>query len=201
MRNNSSVARIIVALSAILATHSVSFALTVTGSTGVLNTTNATQTFGVTFFLPVGSSITNPVISGSITGTVTDGNGDNATVSALAGQSIYTAIIDNVDEHFLMTSPFSQNAGGALFTSPVGPQSFGIPTPIAASQAVDTNIGVRMLFNLTAHDSASFTAHFTVEQGPPPSVVPTPAAAWAGLALIGGIGLRRAATTTARAEN
>jgi hypothetical protein len=185
-------ALLVVAL-ALLATQSVCHASTITGTGSAANNSASTQTFSFSFLLPVFSTITNPVMNGSIAGTVTDRNGNDATISAVTGESLHTARIDGVIEHTLLDFPFSQSAGGALQTSSFGPTTFGIPTPIAASQNADSTIEFAVKFNLTAGDAATFSGRFEVVQGPPPNVVPLPMAAWAGMALIGGVGVQRAA--------
>ncbi len=154
----------------------------VTANIVVVNNSPSTQNFGLLMSLPVARAIVNPSMSGSIVGTVTDLTFDDATIAAPMGASIYTSRIDTVDEQALMTFPFSQNAGGALQSSVVGPQDFGLPTPILSSQDVDTSIAIALNFNLSGGDSGSFTAIF--------EVVPTPGALPL-LAAFGLIGRRR----------
>ncbi len=78
----------------------------------------------------------------------------------------------------LMTAPFSESAGGPLLSNTVGPEDFGLPGGIAASQDADNTIGILLEFELTPGDSASFTAIFEV-------FVPAPGA----LPLLGALGL------------
>jgi hypothetical protein len=89
-------------------------------------------------------------------------------------------MIDGVGEvgGFLMDDPFSESAGGPLFSGTVGPADFGIPEAINASQTVDASIGILLDFDLTAGDSASFTAIFEV-------LIPAPA----GLPILAALGL------------
>lgn len=154
----------------------------VTANIVVTNNSINTQNFSLLMSLPVARAISNPSVSGSIVGTVTDLTFDNATISAPAAQSIYTARIDGVNEQALLSSPFAQSAGGPLQSSVVGPADFGLPTPILGSQDVDTSIAIFLNFNLTAGDSGSFTAIFEVV--PSPGVVPL-------LAMFGLLGRRR----------
>jgi len=138
----------------------------VTGAINVINTSSITLAFQFLFTVPIVTPITSPMARGSVVGTVTDLTGDDATVSAPMGGSIYVARIDGVDEpgSVLMAAPFSQNAGGPLLSETIGPFDFGIPSPISASQDVDATISVSISFNLTAGDSASFTSIFEVFQ-------------------------------------
>jgi hypothetical protein len=129
------------------------------------------QNFSLLMSLPM-APIGSPIERGSIVGTVTDITFDDATVFAPAGSQIYTPRIDGVDEApgFLMTFPFQASAGGPLQSAPVGPEDFGIPTWVPATQDVDTSIAIFLSFDLTPGDSASFTAIYEVI--PTPGILP-----------------------------
>jgi len=116
---------------------------------------------------------------GSIVGTITDLTFDDATVFAPVSGRIYTPMIDGSPEApgFLMNDPFQESAGGPLFSGTVGPADFGLPVPVAASQTIDSTIGILLDFDLTPGDSASFTAIF--------EVLPAPA----GLPILAALGL------------
>ncbi len=135
------------------------------------------QTFSLVMTLNVPRPVVNPLMNGSIVGTVLDLTGDDATVSALGDSSIYTARIDFVDERSLMVDPFSASAGAPFFSGPVGPEDFGIPVPEVASQDVNTTIQIFLEFELSPGDSASFVSIF--------EIVPSPG----GLAVLGLAGL------------
>lgn len=138
-----------------------------------------TQNFSLLMTLPVNRALVTPLERGSIVGTVTDLTLDDATVFAPVGGQIYTPMIDGVAEApgFLMADPFSQNAGGALFTSTVGPADFGVPSPVLANAgAVNSTISIRLDFDLTGGDSAQFTAIFEVLPIPGPGGLPVLAA-------------------------
>src|SRR5687768_13665277 len=69
----------------------------VTSNFVVQNTTASTQTYNVTILSAVMPPIAGGTMTGgSVSGSITDGNGNTATVSSVAG-GIYTSIIDNVD--------------------------------------------------------------------------------------------------------
>lgn len=155
----------------------------VTANIVVTNNSPGVQNFTLLMTLPIGKAILAPVERGSVVGTVTDLTGDNATVSAPAGNRIYTPRIDGVNEGpgFLMGAPFSQAAGGAFLSSVVGPQNFGIPVLIPGTQSVDASIAIFLNFDLTPGDSASFTSIFEVQPVPGP----------AGLAVLAAMGLIR----------
>jgi len=150
----------------------------VTANIVVTNNDIVNQSFSLLMTLPTG--VLGVMLErGSIVGTITDLNFNDATVSAPVGGQIYTPMIDGVDEvpGFLMGGGFSESAGGPLFSNSVGPADFGLPTPIAASQTVDSSIGIMLSFDLTAGDSASFTAIFEVLPIPAPAGLPILAAA------------------------
>lgn len=150
----------------------------VTANIVVTNNDIVNQSFSLLMTLPTGF-LGTMLERGSIVGTITDLTFDDATVSAPVGGQIYTPMIDGVDEvpGFLMGGGFSESAGGPLFSNSVGPADFGLPTPIAASQTVDSSIGIMLSFDLTAGDSASFTAIFEVLPIPAPAGLPILAAA------------------------
>jgi hypothetical protein len=159
----------------------------IVGNLVVTNTSNTTQTFFLDVALPINSPLAATLIGGSITGTVTDLNGDGATVSSLPqGGPIYTALTD-VDGGFNGSVAGTLLAGasastGAFQSATIGPDSFGSPIPSLPYGAVNTNIAIRLAFTLTAGDSASFTSLFVV--------IPAPGAAVAMFGLLG-IGSRR----------
>jgi hypothetical protein len=146
----------------------------------VTNTSNATQTFTITD--NIAANVGGPTfISGSVTGTVTDLNGNGATVATSpAGSSIYSALIDLGTVRTLMDPGFSFSAGNFL-SATGGPQSFALEPSIA----VTAFIGITLTFTLTAGDSASFTSIFTVVP------IPAPGAAVALCGLAGSVALGR----------
>ncbi len=151
----------------------------VTANIVVTNADIVNQNFSLLMTLPTGvlGIVTE---RGSIVGTITDLNVNDATVFAPVGARIYTPMIDGSPEvpGYLMTDPFQESAGGPLFSGIVGPADFGIPAAVDASQTVDSSIGILLDFDLTAGDAASFTAIFEV-------LIPAPA----GLPILAALGL------------
>lgn len=151
----------------------------------VTNTSNSVQTFTIFGTLDVAPIAGPTVMSGSITGTVTDLNGNGAEVTSdpFGVDSIYTAIVDGVDEVRYLMTDFSFDAAGPFLSGTGGPQAFANEAgPVGG---VATKIGIRLEFTLSAGDSASFTSIFTIETIPAP----------AGMAVLGlgvvGLGRRR----------
>lgn len=138
---------------------------TVSGSMSVTNLdTINTQLFTFIFTLPV-SPIASPVTGGSARGTVTDTNGNGATISNLGG-SLYTALLDGVDWQSLHTGVSysdTSSPGPTSFTS----LSFGSPIPsLPGPGPVTTSIGIRLEFKLTPGDQASITSNHVVVPEP-----------------------------------
>ncbi len=151
----------------------------VTANIVVTNNDVVNQNFSLLVTLPTG--VLGVVTErGSLVGTITDLTFDDATVFAPVGGRIYTPLIDGSSEPpgFLMDDPFEESAGGPLFSGTIGPADFGIPAPVAASQTVDSSIGILLDFDLTAGDTVSFTAIFEV-------LIPAPA----GLPILAAVGL------------
>jgi hypothetical protein len=145
----------------------------VSGNIAVSNEQGFTQRFTFIFNLPI-TSIPGPTFqSGSISGSVADGfEGDGATISAPAGESIYTARIDGVDTNSLHANPASFSA----LPSDIGgitAASFG---PLIGGPAL-SSIELELDFFLTSFDSIQITSEH--------QVVPVPEPASAGLLAVG----------------
>lgn len=140
------------------------------------NTSGATQVVGVEVVLPIGMAMPSTLIGGSVSGSVTDGNGNGATLASFAGGSVYSAIVDGSATAASLLTGFSVstgNYGSAL----IGPASFGTPIPSQPYGAINTSMAIRYEFTLTAGDSVSLAGSFVA--------VPTPGA----VALLGLAGL------------
>jgi hypothetical protein len=148
----------------------------VTGTTALTNLFSTTQHITLLFTLPI-APITDPTLTGgSFRGTVTDRDGDGATLATFGpGTALYTALLDGADWQSLY--PHSQSvAAGTFLSSNIASTSFGSPIPSLGGPPVTTSIGIRIDFTLTGFDSASFTSNHVV-------VVPEPHTA--GLLVLG----------------
>ena len=139
----------------------------VSGPVAVTNNTNAIQQFTLLFTLVTGPIGPSTLVGGSVSGSVTDVDGDGATVAAPGGGSIYEALLDGTGVATLLDDPFSKSVGGFLSDSIPG-VSFGTPIPSQLEGAVVNTIGLRLDFTLTPFDSASFTSNFVVIPIPEP---------------------------------
>lgn len=148
----------------------------------VTNTSNVTSTFSLLMVLPIVPQLPTTLMNGSAGITVTNnGFDDPATISPVAGDSIYSAYVDYVDE---FSAPEATLFGGgySLSAGPLGTESdsdsFGDPIPVGGP-AANNNIAIRLEFELTPGDQASISSLFNI------IAVPTPGA----LALLGVAGL------------
>lgn len=153
----------------------------VTGTTGVTNLFSSTQQITLLFTLPI-VPIPGPTLSGgSFRGTVTDNNGNGATIAAPTGSALYTAQIDGVNTQSLYPNPSSFSAGGAFLSANIPATNFGSPIPSFPTGPALVSIGIVLDFTLTGNDSASFTSNHVVEPVPEPQ---TGALVAMGLALL-----------------
>jgi len=139
---------------------------TVSGNITISNIDVVSHRFTLAFSLPITAIPGATLQGGAISGTLTDGLGDGATVSAPSGESIYTALIDAVALHFLLSDPHSDST----FTSgPVTLADFGTPIPSLLGGPANASIGIILDFELTPFDTVSFNSEFTVEPVPEPA--------------------------------
>lgn len=155
----------------------------------VTNTTTITQDIVVEIILPTNIDLPASLVGGSVTGTVTDLNGNGATLASIGSDGIYTALTDlgfgtQATAGTLLT--FTSVSAGSFLSASVGPASFGDAIPSQLHGAVVENIAVQFRFSLTAGDSASFTSIFVVEPVPSPGGI-----ALLGLSMLAAGGRRR----------
>ena len=154
----------------------------VTGTTGVTNLFGTTQQITLLFTLPVSPIPGGTLTGGSYRGSVTDNNGDGATIAAPTGSALYTAMLDGSNWQQLYTAPNSFSAG-LFLSSNIPSTNFGSPIPSLPGPAVASSIGIKLDFTLTGLDSASFTSNHVVQPVPEPS---TAALLGLGLAFLAG---------------
>jgi hypothetical protein len=137
----------------------------VDGNIAVSNQQGFTQRFTFIFNLPI-TSIPGPTFrSGSISGSVADGfEGNGATISAPAGESIYTARVDGASYAFLDSFPASFSAG-PFDIAGIPAASFG---PALGGPAL-TDIELELDFFLTGFDSVTITSEHQVVPVPEPT--------------------------------
>ncbi len=144
----------------------------------ITNLTGGTQTFNVSFGLPVATGFSPALKSGLLGLDFSDANGDgNASVTV----NSWNGLIDGVSAMTLFAAAIP--CSGTNCTGSVGPVTDG---PLLHAAGVSTNIGNTLSFDLSAGDSV--TVHTRFEVAP----VPVPAAAWLFGSALGLLGwLRR----------
>lgn len=129
-----------------------------------------------------GPGYTNATIAGSAIATLSDTNADGfAQMSVPAGENLYTAILDGVDNQTLGPAGTSATTSFPVTTG-LGPLNFN---NVAAPDVFNT-LGIRTRFDLTPGDTVTYQSTLAILG----QIVPTPGAA--ALALGAGlVGLRR----------
>lgn len=136
----------------------------------VTNPSTVDQTFTVTTSLATTWSAPF-VMNGSVTTSLSDNGGDGASVSAVPGLSIYSALIDGSTVQTLQGDPFSLSATAPFVANDT--QSFA---NVAWGADVNSSIGITLQFTLSPGDTATILSEF--------EVIPEPATG--GLVLLGG---------------
>jgi len=128
----------------------------------------SSRTYTYYQYAPVASGSGGNMMNGSVTTTLTDLNGNGATLSTdPAGHAIYTATMNDVAVQTLWNSQFGFTVGQFLSGATV-PASFA-NVPMPSSVAPDGTAGVVLRFTLSAGDAVSFAYTFN-------NVVPGPGA-------------------------
>jgi hypothetical protein len=151
------------------------------------NNSATTQTFILTATLPTDPFAGPNRMGGSLTGGVTESNGNTASLSAVTGGAIYSALIDGATVATLLPAPFSIGVGVPFESMAIPPNTaFGQPIPSAAAPSVLGELGLRYAFRLSPGDQAGLLGVFVVET-PEPALSPL-----LGLAALALVALRRA---------
>ncbi|RMH28791.1 MAG: hypothetical protein D6693_03010 [Planctomycetota bacterium] len=142
-------------------------ALSISGVAGFTNLLGATAnfTFNVGAVSSLGAGVTT--LNGASTITLLDTGTDGGVMAALAGGSIYDAVINGVSQQQLFIDPFSLNAppSGIDFTGAVWGKIPGGPI------AVGDLFGINHAFSLTAGDQATVNSSFFINLIPSPGSV------------------------------
>ena len=143
----------------------------ITASFTIINTGASAAAFELSAMdMILGDYSTGSLVGGSVAGSYTDFNGNGVTVGSIDGGSIYSAIVDSDT-----IDPLDGTVVGTLLTATSGSassflsgtfasESFGgVPAiPGASGPPVFENIGMNLAFELSAGDSATFTASMAI---------------------------------------
>lgn len=152
----------------------------IAASFSVTNTSATTQTFDISFGLPISPSFTDGYMTGNYSASFVDLNGDN---SAAVNMFAWEGLIDSAVQMNL--SLFSGSCSSATLgcSGNIFPVSDG---PLLYTGAANSSIGIHMIFDLSAGDKVTFDTLFDV------TPVPVPAAVWLfGSGLLGLVAVAR----------
>lgn len=150
----------------------------------ITNLSGSAQNFTVNLSVPVTPAFIGGLMGGSIEATIWDlNNSGSATLQPQTnvGNPIYFGRIDGVNVLPMFAQVVSCGSVGCSGNS--GESQMPPSIPVAG---VNSNIGTRLVFNLSGGDRVTFATHFEVLP------VPVPASAWLmGSAILGLVGARR----------
>jgi MYXO-CTERM domain-containing protein len=177
--------KMVAAAAAALGTGAVASADVLVVSQTFYNSSASTRSYEYYQYLPSASSGTSNLMSGSVTATLTDLNGNGATLGRAGNSSIYSATVNGATMQTLWDAAgsyqFSGFSVGQFLSGSAVPQSFNnLPGIIQDG----SNLGIVLRFTLSAGDAVSIAATFTTTATPAPGA--------AAAVLVGGaFGLRR----------
>jgi hypothetical protein len=152
----------------------------------LINNSNLTQTFTLVALLPTDPFAGPNRMGGSLTGGITETNGNTASLTAVTGNAIYTALIDGNPVATLLPAPYTLSVANAFESSPIpAGTAFGQPIPSAAAPSVVGELGLRYQFRLSPGDQVALSGVFVV-QTPEPAL-----SGLLGLAALALVALRR----------
>ena len=160
----------LVVVTAALAMGTAASAEVVSVSQTFYNSSNATRSYSFYQYANVAGGSAASVMSGSVTATVTDLNGNGATLGAVNGRAIYTATVNDVAVRTLW-QPFSSFNVGQFLSQSTTPGAFANELVPGGATASDALLGIVLKFTLSAGDTVSFASTFTVNTVPAPGAL------------------------------
>ncbi len=153
----------------------------VVGFIAIQNNALVAQTFSFTFLLPIVAQGPQIQVNGSISGSLTDANGNGATLNSVA-PAVYQAQVDGLTVQSLLLHPQPAVVAGVFGSTPWGGASFG---PTILGQPANSTIAIKVDFTLSPGDLASFTSVFNVIAVPEPATLVMVSLGLAGLVSFG----------------
>ena len=145
----------------------------------VLNPTSSDQTYTFTAVAPVAPVGPGLQLNGSFGGSLTDVDGNGATLVDATGAPLYVALIDGAPVRSLLDPPQSFTT---TTTVDLGPAAFG---PEVFAGSVTSFIAIQVQFTLSPGDAASFTSVFNAVPVPEPGTLMLLASGVGGIAAWG----------------
>ncbi len=140
----------------------------ITGTFTVTNESDLARDYLLDFSLSISPPLAASLLSGQVSGTLTDSNGSgSALLTSINGGSVYSALADQSVVQALMANAFQQ-VTAANGTTSFSDGSFGFPVPVSGP-AINSTIGIRFAFSLSAGDSVSFSSVFVANPIPAPA--------------------------------
>jgi len=142
----------------------------ITGTFSLTNETALSQQFIVDFSLPISPAMSQSIISGQMSGTLTDANGSgSASMTSTNGGPVYSALADEAFVQGLMSNA-NQTVTTAFGTTSFSGGSFGQGSTLYGP-AINNTIAIRFAFTLSAGDSVSFSSIFVANPVPAPGAI------------------------------
>lgn len=150
----------------------------VTISQSFYNASFSSRTFYFTQYLNVAGGSPSAIMSGSISATLTDVNGNGvASITNAGGNPIYRAMVNDTMVRSLWTT-YSFGVNGAYLSqsttsvaTPGPTQSMFMNEALPAGVPADGNLAIDLAFTLSAGDSVTFAATFSVVPVPAPGAI------------------------------
>ena len=142
----------------------------VTISQTFFNSSNTTRSYSFYQYAPLAGGSAASVMGGSVSATVSDLNGNGATLGAVNGLAIYTATVNDVAVRTLW-QPFASFNVGQFLSQSTTPGVFANEVIPGGATASDALLGIALRFTLSAGDTVSFASTFTVTNAPAPGAL------------------------------
>jgi hypothetical protein len=160
----------LVAMTAAIGIGTAASASVVTISQTFFNSSNATRSYSFYQYAPLAGGSAASIMSGSVSATVTDMNGNGATLGAVNGLAMYTATVNEIAVRTLW-QPFSAFNVGQFLSQSTTPGVFANEVMPGGATASDALLGIALRFTLSAGDMVSFASTFTVTNVPAPGAL------------------------------
>lgn len=140
-----------------------SSAAVVSFSKTFVNTTSSTQTYTYSMTVPVLDGYATAMMSGQLTATLVDLNGNGASLGNDGTTAIYTALINGNAVQTLWNAPFAYSA--SAYGSGTAPVAQFEQVPFTVAETIEV-MEIRIRLRLSARDMVTVGANFDVIPAP-----------------------------------